>query len=110
MERNFYLARNAANVSATIKVLGTAGSVLMTGIAVNNIRSGNGTALDYRDTTVCAFGTAAGAAELFGGASYAVPGVGEAVAAYSWFRLWFDLGYQYGPSTWYGTDDTRWFK
>ncbi|GHV60469.1 hypothetical protein FACS1894182_15220 [Bacteroidia bacterium] len=37
------------------------------------------------------------------------PIVGQGVAAYSWFRLWFELGAQYGPSTWYGKDDNHWF-
>jgi len=108
--RNSYLARNAANISTTVKVLGTTGSALMTAQAGTKIYNGNATAWDYGDFTVGSVGTVAGAAELIGGASYAVPGVGEAVAAYSWFRLWFDLGAQYGPSKWYGNDDTSWFK
>ncbi|MFZ5940102.1 MAG: hypothetical protein ACOYXB_05970 [Bacteroidota bacterium] len=105
--RNSNLAKNAANVSTTIKVLGTAGTVLMTAQAGTKIYNGNATGWDYGDFTVGTAGSLAGIAEIGG---YAVPGVGEAVAAYSWFRLWFDLGAKYGPSKWYGDDDTRWFK
>lgn len=41
-----------------------------------------------------------GAAQLIGGSSYAVPGLGQAVAMYSWIRLCYDAGAKYGPSTW----------
>lgn len=105
---NSSLARNAANVSTTVKILGAAGSALMTGVAVHHIRSGKGKAIDYGDATVGAVGTVAGAAELLGLGT--IPVVGEGVALYSWGRLWWDLGAEYGPSTWYGDDDTKWIK
>jgi RHS repeat-associated protein len=103
-------AAQFATTSTAIKIAGTAGTALMTAQAGTKIYNGSATAWDYGDFMVGSVGTVAGAAELIGGASYAVPGVGEAVAAYAWFRLWFDLGAQYGPSKWYGNDDTRWFK
>ena len=41
-------------------------------------------------------------------------GVREFVAVYGIVRTAWDvgfyLGYNYGPSKWYGTDDTKWFK
>jgi len=43
-----------------------------------------------------------------------IPYVGEFVAVYGTLRLTWDvfynLGANYGPSKWYGTDNTRWFK
>jgi hypothetical protein len=107
--RSLRAAKFARN-SMTLKILGTIGTALMAAQAGTKIYNGSATALDYGDFTVGSVGTVAGAAELIGGVSYAVPGLAEAVAAYAWFRLWYDLGAQYGPSKWYGNDDTRWFK
>ena len=94
--------------STTIKIAGTAGTALMTAQAGTKIYNGNATGWDYSDFTVGSIGTATGAAQLLGTAT--VPGVGEAVAAYAWFRLWYDLGANYGPSKWYGSNDSKWFE
>jgi len=95
-------------ISNNIKILGALGSALMTAQAGTKIYNEEATAWDYGDFTVGAAGTVTGAAELLGLST--VPVVGEVVAAYSWFRLWYDLGDKYGPSKWYGTDDRKWFK
>lgn len=103
-------AAQFARASMTIKILSTTGSVLTTAQAVTKIHNGSATAWDYGDFTVGSVDTVAGSAEIIGGASYVVPELGETVAAYSWFRFWYDLGAQYGPSKWVGNDDTRWFN
>ena len=101
-------AAQFARTSTAVKVLGTTGTALMTATAGYNIATGNGTVLDYSDAAVGATGLTTGAVTWATG--YAIPVVGEAVALYSWARLWFDLGAKYGPSKWYSDDDTRWFK
>ena len=103
-------AARFARTSTIVKILGIIGTAFMTVQAGTKIYDGSAIAWDYGDFTVGSVGTVAGTAELMGGTSCAVPGVGEAVAAYAWFRLWFDLGAQYGPSKWYGNDDARWSK
>jgi len=101
-------AAQFASSSTVVKVLGTTGSALMTATAGYNIATGEGTILDYSDATVGATGLTAGAITWTTG--YAIPGVGQGVAYYSWLRLWFDLGENYGPSTWYGNNNNKWFK
>lgn len=100
-------AAQFARTSTIVKTLGNVRTGLMTTTADYNVYIGNATALDYGDFTVGTFG-------LMGtGSSYAgctIPVIGEGVALYSWGRLWFDLGANYGPSKWYRDDDTRWFK
>jgi hypothetical protein len=33
--------------------------------------------------------------------AYSIPVVGEGVALYSWCVLWYELGADYGPGTWF---------
>lgn len=39
-----------------------------------------------------------------------VPGIGWGVTYYDAITTGFELGQDYGPSKWYGSDDTKWFK
>jgi len=96
--------------SKIIKGLGNVGTGLMAGIAAYNIASDtkNINGLDVADLSVGSLGIINSLSSRFVG--YAIPGVGQGVALYSWGRLWFDLGQNYGPSTWYGNDNDKWFK
>ncbi len=66
----------------------------------------------YVDAGVGVMGVIASGASYFYGVQ--IPVVGEFVAVYGAARITWDvfyhLGSQYGPSTWYGTNDYRWFK
>ncbi|MGV8095647.1 MAG: hypothetical protein AB2L24_27675 [Mangrovibacterium sp.] len=81
-----------------VKTLGNIGTGLMTATAGYNIYTGNSTVLDYGDFSVGTIGLIGAGASYAG---YAIPGIGEGVALYSWTRLWLDLGAKYGPSTWF---------
>jgi len=102
-----------ARLSTAVKIAGDAGSLLTTLNAVNNINKGDGNAiLNWSDASVGSAGLLNSSAGWIGsklGLS-SIPIVGEGVAIYSWARLWGDIGYNYGPSHWYGDDDTKWFK
>jgi RHS repeat-associated protein len=39
-----------------------------------------------------------------------VPGLGWVIVYYDAGTTGFELGQEYGPSKWYGSDDTKWFK
>ncbi|MFZ5430467.1 MAG: RHS repeat-associated core domain-containing protein, partial [Bacteroidota bacterium] len=100
-------AAQFARTSLAIKTAGNVGTGLMTATAGYNIYTGNSTVLDYGDFSVGTIGLIGVGASYAG---YAIPGIGQGVAAYSWSRLWFDLGANYGPSKWYGNDNSKWFK
>ena len=100
-------AATFASASKVVKFVGTVGTGLMTGMGAYNIATGNGTILDVSDVTV---GTAGLIGTGLSYCGYAVPGIGQGVALYSWGRFWFDMGQEYGPSTWYGEDDNKWYK
>ena len=94
-------AAQFAKTSRNVKFLGIFGSAFMTAQAASKINNGyNVTAWDYSDLTVGSTATLVGSAELIGGASYTIPGFGQAVAAYAWFRLWYEIGAEHGMSTW----------
>jgi hypothetical protein len=105
-----------ANASKVVKWAGVAGTTFMTGVATYNIvddmshnRSISG--WDIADGSVGAIGLTGAGLSSVGIISNPVGwGVGAGVATYSWGRLWFDLGSNYGPSTWYGTNNHKWFK
>ena len=94
------------------KAVGNGSDVLGTGIAYYQIAKGTAQPITYVDASV---GTVA---VLTTGASYfygvQIPVVGEFVAIYGALRLTWDVSYslgaQYGPSKWYGTNNTKWFK
>ncbi len=113
--KNIYKANGAvrsaraaqfASTSTAVKVLGTTGTVLMTGVATYNIvdavsnnRSVSG--WDIADGSVGAVGLTGAGLTSVGVLSNPVGwGIGAGVATYSWFRLWYDLGAKYGPSKW----------
>ncbi|GHV60466.1 hypothetical protein FACS1894182_15210 [Bacteroidia bacterium] len=99
-------AAKFANVSKVLKITGAAGSGWMAYQGIQNYKDGDAAFWDYSDIGIGLVGLGSGA---FSVAGYSIPVVGQGVAAYSWFRLWFELGAQYGPSTWYGKDDNHWF-
>ncbi|CAH0313175.1 tRNA nuclease WapA [Pedobacter sp. Bi36] len=96
--------------------LSTASGAVGVGYGVYQIYNGKQTLMTYPDVAVGAAGLTASAAGYFGGAAASawIPVVGEAAALYGASRLlWdvsFSLGQNYGPSKWYGTDHTKWFK
>jgi hypothetical protein len=82
-------ARMAASCSKNIKLVGTIGSAIMTGIAINNIFSNNPNVLDYTDAGVGVVGTTIGALDWFGVS--VSPLFGGLVLFYSTVRLGMDL-------------------
>lgn len=86
--------------------------VVGTGIAYNDIFNGTPNATTYVDAGVGTIGIMSSVSSYYAGAE--IPYVGEAVAVYGTSRLiwdvFFSLGQNYGPSTWYGTNDNKWFK
>jgi RHS repeat-associated protein len=100
-------ALNFYRLSNTLKGIGVASSIIMTYQGVSNISTGNAAGWDYVDVGAGVVGVGTGAASFWG---IIIPGVGQSVAVYGWFRLFFELGAEYGPSTWYGDDDNKWFK
>jgi len=107
-EVNSARAANFARTSRFLKGIGVASSTVMAYQGFHDITTGDAVGWDYTDAAVGSVGAISGALSL--ARLLTIPGVGEFVAGYSWFRLWFELGAQYGPSTWYGTDDNKWFK
>jgi RHS repeat-associated protein len=83
-----------------------------TGFAYYQLTNGSSNTMTLSDATVGTIGFINSVAPYFGGAE--IPFVGEGVAVYGTLRLTWDtffwLGQKYGPSTWYGTDETKWFK
>lgn len=95
-------------LSSLGKGLSTGAAVFSTGISYYEIGTGNARPITYVDAGVGTVGLGASASSYFWGVQ--IPVVGEVVALYGWTRLWMDLGAIYGPSKWYGPDDTKWFK
>jgi hypothetical protein len=87
-----------ARASKAIEIGGLFASGFMVGEAGYNMATGDATPLDYSDATVGTIGLSASAFSLAG---YSIPYVGECVALYGWFRICWDLGQDYGPSTWF---------
>jgi len=92
--------------------ISTGANVITTGMAYYDIATGNHQPITYVDAGVGTMGIIASGASYFAGVQ--IPYVGAAVAVYGAVRVTWDvsfyLGTQYGPSTWYGNNDYRWFK
>jgi RHS repeat-associated protein len=92
--------------------ISTGAGAISTYMAYNDIVKGRQQPITYVDAGVGTAGLVGTYASYFHGIE--IPVVGEFVAAYGALRLGWDVGfwagYNYGPSTWYGTDDTKWFK
>jgi len=105
-----------AKISSVVKWVGTAGSVFVVVVAAYNIaddvrndRSVSG--WDIADGSVGAAGLASAGLTSAGIISNPAGwAIGVCAALYGWTRLWFDLGTKYGPSTWYGNNDYKWFE
>jgi len=94
------------------KVVSTGANAISTTLSAIDIANGNAQTITYVDFGVGLTGIVTSAAGYFSGVE--IPVVGEFVALYGITRttwdVFFFLGYNYGPSHWYGTDDTKWFK
>ncbi len=105
-------ARGYANASKTLKYIGEVGNVVTTGMSYYDIAKGDSQPITYVDAGVGTMGILASGASYFYGVQ--IPLVGEVVAIYGTLRLtWdvsFNLGIHYGPSTWYGDNDNKWFE
>ena len=88
--------------------MSTGASVVTTGIAYYQIANGTQQPITCADATVGTIGLSATIASYYSG--IAIPYVGEFVAIYGTVRLFWDLGQDYGPRTWYGKDDYKYFK
>jgi hypothetical protein len=90
----------------------TGAGAISTYMAYNDIIKGREQPITWVDAGVGTFGLAASYSTYFHGAE--IPVVGEFVAVYGALRLSWDVGWYmgvyYGPSKWYGTDNTKWFK
>nr|WP_320117918.1 hypothetical protein [uncultured Marinifilum sp.] len=105
-------AQGYANASKTLKCIGEVGNVVTTGMSYYDIAKGDSQPITYVDAGVGTMGILASGASYFYGVQ--IPVVGEVVAIYGTLRLtWdvsFNLGVNYGPSTWYGDNDYKWFE
>ncbi len=86
--------------------------LVTTGMSYYDISNGDTSPVTWADATIGTAGVISSGAYYFNGIE--IPFVGEVVAAYGALRLSWDYGYYmgsyYGPSTWYGTNDNKWFK
>ena len=101
------------SLSKVGKATSLGSGIITTGYAYNDIINNQNTnPVTYVDAGVGTAGILSSAASYYAGVQ--IPYVGEAVAIYGTMRLTWDtffyLGANYGPSKWYGTDDTKWFK
>jgi RHS repeat-associated protein len=101
-------AAEALTASKAVKYAGEIGTALMTAQAGYKIANGKAQSIDVCDFTVGTVGLTSAGIEYF--TVYTIPYVGEGVALYGWFRLVWDLGQEYGPSTWFGDDDSKYFN
>jgi hypothetical protein len=92
-----------ATTSTALKYVGNAGTGLMTATSGYYLYNGDINVLNCADFLVGSAGLLnAGALQW---TTYGTPVVGEGVALYSWGRLWYDLGANYGPiGAYYGTN------
>ena len=85
---------------------------ITTGHSFIKIAKSEAEPITYIDATIGFTGLLATTAPYFTGVQ--VPYVGEFVSVYGVVRATWDvftyLGYNYGPSRWYGADNTKWFK
>ncbi|WP_316820506.1 hypothetical protein [Pedobacter gandavensis] len=86
--------------------------VVGTGLSYYQIASGRAQPITYVDAGVGTVGVMTSVAGYYTGAQ--IPYVGEFVMIYGTGRLLWDvsssLGGSYGPSKWFGSDDTKYFK
>jgi RHS repeat-associated protein len=104
--------KNLYSVSKVGTGVSTGAGAISTYMAYNDIIKGREQPITYFDAGVGTIGLAASYTSYFHGVE--IPVVGEFVAIYGALRLSWDVGFymgaNYGPSKWYGTDNTKWFK
>ena len=90
----------------------TGAGMFTTGLSYYQIANGTASPITYADAGVGTLGLMASGASYFYGVQ--IPAVGQGVAIYGGLRLTWDvfynLGARYGPSKWFGNDDSKWFK
>jgi hypothetical protein len=100
------------SVSKLGQSLSMGAGAITTGMAYNEIYNGSPQPITYVDAGVGTAGVLSSVASYYTGVQ--VPIIGETVAIYGTLRLVWDtffyLGANYGPSKWYGDDNTKWFK
>ena len=100
------------SISKLGKGVSTGANVFSSYLAVQEIANGNSSPVTYVDATVGFTGVLNSAASYYTGKE--IPIVGEFVMFYGVMRttwdVFFYLGQNYGPSTWYGTNNAKWFK
>jgi hypothetical protein len=104
--------KNLYSVSKVGRGVGNGADLLGTGIAYYQIANGTQQPITYVDAGVGTAGIIASGASYFYGVQ--IPVVGEFVAVYGAARLTWDvfynLGANYGPTNWYGTNNDKYFK
>ena len=105
-------SKNIYSVSKMGIKISNYANVVTTGVAYYDIATNNQNLFTLTDATVGTAGTMTWIASHYAGVQ--IPVVGEFVAIYGTLRLTWDvsfyLGYYYGPSTWFGSDNNKWFK
>ena len=90
----------------------TVSGAVCTYMAYNDIIKGKDQPITWVDAGVGTIGLGTSISSYFTGVK--IPYVGGFVAIYGAVRLTWDvgcyMGENYGPSTWYGTNDYKWFK
>lgn len=116
-------AAGFAKVSKGLQFCSFTGGVISTGLSGYNAWDSwsKGEEVDTMDAINVGVGTTAVVGTLVenfikrgiiksGVVKFCVSKLNTAAALYSWTSMWFELGQEFGPSTWYGDDDTKWFK
>ena len=100
------------NVAKVGTGISAGANAFTTGIAYYQIANGTQQPITYVDAGVGTLGVMSSIASYYAGIQ--IPYVGGAVAVYGTARLTWDvfynLGVNYGPSKWFGNDNSRWFK
>ena len=103
---------NTYSISKVGGAVSFGSSIVTTGNAYYDIAIGQQQPITYVDAGVGTAGILSTIASYYTGTQ--IPYVGSFVAVYGTLRLTWDvsfyLGANYGPSKWYGTDDTKWSK
>lgn len=102
-------AQRFARTSKVLRFVGNFGGAFCTGLAYYDIYSGND------NSPIRLLDAGVGTTDLFFIARSrfgysAVPIIGKDAAVYYFWRLAWELGAEYGPSTWYGNDDSKYFE
>jgi len=105
-------AKRKVKLTKTLRGVSDAGTAIAAGYSWYQIGQGDHSFLTVSDALIYSAGTINSLAGYYSGTQ--IPGVGAFVAFYGTCRLvtdvFYDLGNEYGPTTWFGRDDSRLFK